>query len=255
MIQNIDIKKLHFRYRINESFVLNDISLEIQNDTIIAILGNNGSGKTTLLLTLLKRLIPTSGTIDFVNIDKKNENEIRIGYLPQIEKIPFGFTVEEYVLLGRFQQVNMFHIPSKNDLKITQEILKELEIEWMQYKKISDLSGGELQKVRIARIMAQEPDIFLLDEPANHLDLQNRRELLSIIQKKMKKNKKIVIFTTHDPNDALAIAKQVLLMNKGIVIQFGETKTIMQKDLLQKTFEIPIQIQKIEGKTVILTEN
>lgn len=226
--------------------------MDIHNDTIVAVLGNNGSGKTTLLLTLLKRLIPTAGTVSFINDDDQDEHPIRIGYLPQIEKIPFGFTVEEYALLGRFPHVGMFHVPNEEDLSVTQRILRELEIEGMQHKKIYDLSGGELQKVRIARTLVQEPDIFLLDEPANHLDLRNRQELLSMI-KKMKKDQKIIIFTTHDPNDALAIAEKVLLMHKGTTIEFGETKSVMQKELLQKTFDIPIQIQQIEEKTIILT--
>ncbi len=252
MISNIFVNEIFYRYRREEDYVLNNVSLDIQNDTIVAVLGNNGSGKTTLLLTLLKRLIPTAGTIDFVNKDDRDEHPIRIGYLPQIEKIPFGFTIEEYVLLGRFPHIGVFHVPTEEDLSITQKVLGELEIEGMQRRKIYDLSGGELQKVRIARTLVQEPDIFLLDEPANHLDLRNRQELLSMI-KKMKKDRKIIIFTTHDPNDALAIAEKVLLMHKGKAIEFGETKAVMQKELLQKTFDIPIQIKQIEEKIIILT--
>ncbi|HAF61340.1 MAG TPA: ABC transporter ATP-binding protein [Anaerolineaceae bacterium] len=251
MIKKLEICDLSYRYAEEDHSALQDITLNVTNDNIVAILGNNGSGKTTLLLLVLKKYIPQRGAIHFLNEKDGTENEIRIGYLPQIEKTPYGFTVSEYVMMGRYPHVGWLNMPDERDREISHSVIHELQIEKLEKKHLGDLSGGELQKVRIARLLAQEPDILLMDEPANHLDLKNRRELLEIIRN-LKDENKIILFTTHDPNDAVEIANQVLLMKDGCVVAYGQTHTVMRQDNLQKTFDIPIKLQKINKKTVII---
>jgi len=251
MIKKLEICDLSYRYPEEDHSALQDITLDVTNDNIVAILGNNGSGKTTLLLLVLKKYLPHAGAIHFLNENNATENEIRIGYLPQIEKTPYGFTVIEYVMMGRYPHVGWLNLPDERDREISQKVIRELQVEKLSKKHLSDLSGGELQKVRIARLLAQEPDILLMDEPANHLDLKNRRELLSIIHNLKDKNK-IILFTTHDPNDAVEIANQVLLMKDGSVVAFGQTNTVMRQDNLQKTFDIPINLQQINKKIVVI---
>lgn len=251
MIDTIQIHDLSFRYADEERLVLQGVDVRISADQIVAVLGNNGSGKTTLLLMLLQRLLPQQGQILFSGENGGDGSPYRIGYLPQIEKVPFGFTIQEYILMGRFPWIERFHMPEKADQDKVHEVMEQLDILPMARKHLQDVSGGELQKVRIARMLAQEPDLFLMDEPANHLDLKNRVELLKII-KMLKDNKKIVIFTTHEPNDAVEIADQVLLMRQGHKIAFGETRRVLNQETLQKTFDIPITIQMVKQKPYIL---
>ena len=251
MINAIKIQNLTFHYANDERLVLRDVDIQVQKDQIVAVLGNNGSGKTTLLLMLLKRQFPQAGDILFIGENGEKETQVRIGYLPQIEKVPFGFTIEEYVLMGRFPLIGRFSMPERRDYDKVRDIMDDLGITPMAHKNLKDVSGGELQKVRIARMLVQEPDLFLMDEPANHLDLKNRVELLKIIQK-LKENKKIVIFTTHDPNDAVEIADQVLLMRKGRKIAFGETRHVLNQQTLQENFDIPVTIHMVKEKPYIL---
>ncbi len=252
MITTIQIRNLSFHYTGEERLVLQGVDARIGGDQIVAVLGNNGSGKTTLLLMLLQRLLPQQGEISFLGEDGVIGTHLRIGYLPQIEKVPFGFTTQEYILMGRFPWIERFHMPEKADQDKVYEVMQELDILHMARKHLKDVSGGELQKVRIARMLAQDPDLFLMDEPANHLDLKNRVELLKII-KKLKEDKKIVIFTTHDPNDAVEIADRVLLMRQGQKIAFGETRRVLNQQTLQETFDIPITIRMVKRKPYILS--
>ena len=252
MIQAIEIKNLSYRYRDDERNVLNEVSLTIKNNSIVSILGNNGSGKTSLLMLLLGKLLPKSGKIEYLHSTTEKEEKAKIGYLPQIEEIPFGFSVEEYVMMGRFPLVGRFHIPDETDREQTRRTLEGLGILELKTKKLQEVSGGELQKVRIARLLIQKPDIFLMDEPANHLDLKNRAELLKII-KKMINDKKIIIFTTHEPHDSLEIADQVLMLKEGETIAFGSTHEVFNESNLEKTFGLAIRLFKVDERTVLIS--
>jgi len=251
MIKKLEICSLTFHYPQEGHSAIQDVSLDIPNDTITAILGNNGSGKTTLLLLVLKKILPQTGRIQVWSDNGNGEQGIHVGYLPQIEKTPYGFTVMEYVMMGRYPYIGWLKMPTEHDREVSHRVINDLQIEKLGKKKLGDLSGGELQKVRIARLLAQEPDILLMDEPANHLDLKNRRELLDIIAG-IKDEKKIILFTTHDPNDAVEIADQVVLMREGKIIASGSTINVIKKDELQRTFDIPINIQHINQKPVVM---
>ncbi len=226
------------------------MDVRISADQIVAVLGNNGSGKTTLLLMLLQRLLPQQGQILFSGENGAMDRPIASDIYPRSKKcrsdLPFRRHID-----GAFPWIERFHMPEKADQDKVHEVMEQLDILPMARKHLQDVSGGELQKVRIARMLAQEPDLFLMDEPANHLDLKNRVELLKII-KKLKDNKKIVIFTTHEPNDAVEIADQVLLMRQGHKIAFGETRRVLNQETLQKTFDISITIQMVKQKPYIL---
>ncbi len=251
MINKLEITNLSYRYPDEDHSALQDVSLDVINDNIVAILGNNGSGKTTLLLLILKKILPQKGMIQYRSDNGNGEKKIHVGYLPQIEKIPYGFTVIEYVMMGRYPYIGWLNMPDENDQEISYRVIRDLHIEKLSKKRLGDLSGGELQKVRIARLLTQEPDVLLMDEPANHLDLKNRRELLDIIAT-LKDEKKIIFFTTHDPNDAIGVANQVLLMKEGKVVAFGQTNTVIQQDNLQKTFDIPIKLQQFNKKMMVI---
>ncbi len=254
MFKKIQIEDLSYRYSADDKNVLEDLQLEIPNDEIISILGNNGSGKTTFLLALLKRILPNTGSVRYQNEQGREEDNIIVGYLPQIEKLPYGYTVHEYVLLGRFPFISLFKAPSKEDEMAAEEALRALNIDGMRGKFLHELSGGELQKVRIARLLTQKADILLMDEPANHLDLKNRRELLQII-KRIKDSTKAIVFTTHDPNDAIEIADRVLILKEGRIVVYDRMEAALKVKHLQEAFEIPFEIQKINSHLYITTKN
>jgi len=253
----ISFKDVWFGYNHRSKDIIKELSIDINNQSITTILGLNGSGKTTLLLLLLGLLTPNKGELVFFGKKRCSQmrEKINIGYVPQYEEIPFGFTVFEYVLLGRFPFVNIFHSPSDKDREVVTQILCELNINDLQNLNLSKISGGELQKVRIARVLAQQPDILLLDEPTTHLDLKSKRSIQEILVNQKKQNKTIV-FTTHDASEAVNVADYVLLMKKGVKAKYAIKDQLLTNEDLSYYLEIPLEIiYKNDRKLIIHKRN
>jgi iron complex transport system ATP-binding protein len=252
-VPDLILRDVGFGYT-EESTVLDSLSLKVEPAKITAILGPNGAGKTTLLNTILGYLKPQRGEVllDDENIASYSKRQLSqiIGLVPQAEHFPFSFTAFEYILLGRTPYMGMFSMPKEKDYKAARDIVELLKITHLRNRPVEELSGGEQQLVLLARALAQEPKILLLDEPTTHLDLGNTAVILNALKDLARENV-TVVFTTHDPQAAVFCADQLVLMKKGNVLSAGSLEETMTSDSLTQLYGVGIQVEKVDTHRVV----
>jgi len=248
MILRID--DVHFSYRAAE--VLRGLTFEVPSGSLVAILGENGSGKTTLLKTINRLLTPTSGTvwIDGTAVGAMSGREIarRFGYMPQREEAAHC-TVFEAVLLGRKGCGG--GRASAEDMEKIEDIVRLVRLEELAMRSAAELSGGELQKVILARALAQEPKVLLLDEPINHLDPVNQIEVMSLLHAITRDLRITSLVVTHNLNHALQFADRFILLKEGVVLAAGGREVITPATI-RDTFRIDVLIEKVAGVPVVV---
>ena len=246
----LKVKGLKFSYPSNN--VLNDVEFMTERGKIAVILGPNGTGKTTLLKCINKILKPCKGAIyiDSEDIEGLKRKDIakKVGYVEQ-QRIGSRSTVFDAVLLGRKPYIK-WDISSE-DIRIAEEALEDLGISHYAFKHLDELSGGELQKVIIARAITQEPDILLMDEPTNHLDLKNQINVLSIVEKIAKEKNISVITTMHDINLALKYGEKFLILKDKKIYRAGG-KEIVEKETIEKVYSVPVDIIEYKNRKVVI---
>jgi iron complex transport system ATP-binding protein len=252
----IALEDVSFSYIAQGPPVLDHISVDIPAGAITALLGPNGSGKSTLLHLLLGLLVPVTGNI-FLLGRRQNEYQRRetsriIGLVPQDEFVVFELSVLEYVLLGRAPYLDLLDLPKSDDRRLAREALITTGIASLEWRSITSLSGGERQLATIARALAQEPKILLLDEPTSHLDLSNARRILSILHS-LKESGKTIVLTTHDPNAAAAVADYVILLRTGQVLASGPTTAALSTTHLSSTYGVQVEVIQVRGRPLVLT--
>ncbi|MEL7649016.1 MAG: ABC transporter ATP-binding protein [Sedimentibacter sp.] len=236
----------------NGADVISDISIDVMEGENLCILGPNGCGKTTLIKTI-SGLIPHMGTIeiDGVNISDMKRTEVaeKIAVMSQISTIYFSYTVYETVLLGRYLHMKgrTFKEPTARDREYADSCLKAVGLYNLKNKQINTLSGGQLQRVYLARTLAQDPQIILLDEPTNHLDLKHQAELVDFLKDWSREKNHTVIGVFHDLNLAMKMADNVLLMDKGKIAAYGKTKDVISSRLLSDVYEMDVAGYMIES--------
>ena len=249
---------LSFRYNGSGRSVLRNLSLDVSAGAITAILGPNGSGKTTLLRLLLGVLRPQQGTIRVAGRPQEDytrrELSQLVGLVPQDEHIPFDFSILEYVLLGRAPYLHPLATPGEADTRLALEAICAAGLEGMQERALPNLSGGERQLVVLARALAQQPRILLMDEPTAHLDLGNQGRLLDLIRD-LAATGTTVVLTTHDANLASALADYVVLMLEGRILEAGAADSILTAKKLSATFGVTVQVCAVDGRRVVLLPN
>ncbi|MFN2244050.1 MAG: ABC transporter ATP-binding protein [Anaerolineae bacterium] len=251
----LSVSGLSFSYDGPAQAVLHDLSLEIPAGAVTAILGPNGSGKTTLLRLLLGVLRPATGAIELAGRPQqgysRRERSQLMGLVPQDEHIPFDFSVLEYVLLGRAPYLSPLQMPGEADRRVALAALEMVGLDRLQDRNLPSLSGGERQLATLARALAQQPQVLLLDEPAAHLDLSNQGRLLALLRKLAAQGKSLVL-TTHDPNLAASVASFVVLMREGRVLTSGLPEATLTAENLSATYDTPVQVLRVDGRRVIL---
>lgn len=251
----ISLADISFRYPGQAEPVFDGLSLDIPPGAIAAILGPNGSGKTTLLHLILGFLEPGSGVILLAQRrrDTYSRRDIGklIGLVSQDEYIPFNFTVLEYVLLGRAPHLQLLQTPKAQDMQVACSAIEDVGMRAFEGRSIQSLSGGERQLVMIARALAQQPRILLLDEPTSHLDLANKSRVLALLQQ-LAKQGVTVIFTTHEPELAASIAEYVVLMRAGKALAAGTASTVLTSAQLSATYGVSVEVAELAGRRVIL---
>lgn len=248
------LQYIDYSYGHKDDFEIRNLTLSIPEKTISAVIGKNGSGKTTLLLLMLGYLKPANGQIGFctngkyIPVEKANG---RIAYLPQNEEIPKEFSVNNFLLMGRLPFIGSFSQPTKKDYSIVEDVKVKLEIEHLGKKKLCEISGGELQRVRIGRAIAQEAHIILFDEPITHLDIDTKHKIISIM-KELKQLGKTIVFTTHDPLEAIQVADNSILITKDQKVLYGPTDKILNNENLSWCLGIPLQFGVVSGQKVLI---
>ena len=221
----IEVNNLSFSYDYNNKKILKNISFKLFENERLCIIGPNGSGKTTLLKCLCN-ILDFQGSV-FIN--NKNIKDIEVyksvSFLSQSSEIYFDYNVFDTVMLGRYANFKdkLLSIPSKEDKEFVFECLEKLNIINLKDKLINRLSGGELQKVFLARAFAQNPKIILMDEPTNHLDLNSQIELIYNLKEWVNKDFRCIIAVMHDINNALNFADKILVLKDGNSKFFGYT--------------------------------
>jgi len=251
----LSFHQVRFGYNRRSSPVLNGLDLSLKEGCITAILGPNGAGKTTLLYLALGWLKPWAGVINLSGkpIESYSRRALgkQIALIPQSEHIPFEYTVLEYVLLGRAPYLPSQGMPSQADEMIAYDALEKVGITDLFDHSMLAISGGERQLVLTARALAQEPRLLLLDEPTSHLDLSNKYRLVQIL-KGLQEHGTTILMTTHEPDLALAVSDEAVLMEKGRVLISGQTAEVATGENLSRIYRVPVKIIPVEGKKQVV---
>jgi len=251
----LSIKNIYFRHREKGEDILKGISFNSEKGSITTILGPNGSGKTTLFKCISGLWKYYKGEIYF---DKKAIDKLSFrkrakifSIVPQEHEPPFPYSVLDVVLMGRASYVGVFSSPGKRDYEIAQNALKIVGIEHLSDKPYTKISGGERQLTLIARALAQDTPVMLLDEPTSHLDFKNQINVLKKIKEIAKNRGLVVVMTLHDPNLAVIFSDKVVVINSGIKIAEGKPDEIITEDLIRKVYELEVRKSNINGQSLI----
>ncbi len=250
----LGFENIYFRYSEKDPFVLRDFSLTIEYASITAILGLNGVGKTSLLNLALGWTKPSSGLIRLDNrlLGDYSSRMLgrKLGLVPQKEHVAFEYTVLEYVLLGRAPYLNPLSMPREEDYQVAENQIKRVGLVDKINHQVNLLSGGELQLVLIARSLAQQPELLLLDEPSSHLDLANKAKLVSLIRE-LSEQGVTILMTTHEPEIAIRLSTKLVLMKDGQVYSSGTVSEELTNEKLSAIYGIPIEIRKANSHQIV----
>ncbi|MEA4906800.1 MAG: ABC transporter ATP-binding protein [Anaerolineaceae bacterium] len=235
--------------------MLQDFDLPVGQGTVTAILGPNGAGKTTLLHLALGWLKPQRGRILLEQRPLGDYARRELGQwmalVPQSEHVPFEYSLLEFTLLGRAPHLAPLAMPTAEDERIALDALRQVGMDGLRWRSMPYLSGGERQLVLVARALAQQPRLLLLDEPTSHLDLGNKRGLIRLLHDLAERGV-TVVFTTHEPEIAAALATHLVLMRDGQVLRTGPLEEVFTSPGLSELYRVPIRVTEVEGRRVAL---
>ena len=239
----------------DEREILREVTLAVPAGGINAILGPNGVGKTTLLSLILGWLTPRRGRIalfgeSIVALGRRGMGRT-VSLLPQDEHIAFEYRLIDYVLLARAPYLSPLETPRAADRDIAYEALERVGMVERALVPITEVSGGEKQLVMLARCLAQQPRLLLMDEPTAHLDLFNKRRLVDLLHS-LRDDGVTTIFSTHDPEFASICADRLILLHDGGCPAHGPTSEVMREDLLRLLFDVPLTIAHVAGRPVVM---
>lgn len=227
-----------------------DVSFSLAAGEVMCVLGPNGGGKTTLFRTVLGLLASHRGKILLEEnpIETLSRTEIArlIGYVPQGHSGYFAYTVREFVLMGRTAHLGIFSSPSKKDDDVAGRALASLGMAHLAERPITEVSGGERQLALVARALAQEPSLLLLDEPTASLDFGNQVRVLQRIAA-LAQTGIAILFSSHDPDHAFLCAQRALLLAEGRALEIGAPRDVIRPDTLQRLYGVTVQVLPLAG--------
>ena len=238
----MNIKTENVNVVLEDNNILKDINIEVDNKEVVGIIGPNGSGKSTLLKCIYRVLKPSNGIVKFDYADIKNisvkESSKKLAVLSQHNNYNFDFTVKEIVLMGRSPHKKFMERDNKEDYDIVNDALKKVDMMNFKDRNFQSLSGGEQQRVILARALAQQPKCLILDEPTNHLDIKYQLQLMRIV-----KSLNIeVIAAIHDLNIATMYCDKIYVLKDGKIVQDGTPKEILTPQLIKNVYEVDAKL-------------
>ena len=254
----LQVSDLYFSHGQRETDVLRGVSLLAGEGEITTVLGPNGCGKTTLFKCIGGVWKPRQGEVKIEGLDILLQSHAQrarlIATVPQEHEAAFPYSVFEVVLMGRASRVGAFATPSRQDRRRADEALEEAGIESLRDKACTRLSGGEKQLVLIARALAQDAPIMLLDEPVSHLDFRHQLLILRKIRRLAGEKRLIVLMTLHDPNLAIQFSDRVVLMASGGVASAGSPETVITEESLKQVYGIDVRVITWNGFRIVHPE-
>jgi len=251
----LSFQSLSFGYESGRPPLLQGLDLSIESGSTAAILGPNGAGKTTLLYLALGWLKPWGGEVLIsgkpLSAYSRREIGQHMALIPQFEQVTFEYTVLEYVLMGRSPYLSPLEMPGDADYSAAFQALERIGMAAFHRHPMTELSGGERQLILVARALAQQSGLLLLDEPTSHLDLGNKSRLLRILRE-LHEQGVTILMTTHEPEIAEAAATQIILMQKGSVFTSGPAQDVLTPENLSRVYGIPIRVVQVDGRHQVL---
>jgi iron complex transport system ATP-binding protein len=248
----LKVKDVEFSY--GSVHVLKDVSIELAASEMLGVVGPNGAGKSTLLRCIDRILSPQKGCIllDERDIKKMSRMELakKIGYIPQSASQVFPATVFDTVLMGR--RPHLGWRSSEEDTEMVLETLQMLNIEDLAMRDINELSGGQQQKVFIARALTQEPDVLLLDEPTSNLDIRHQLEVMDIIKNIVREKQISAIMAIHDLNLAARYTDRIIMMNGGTIFAAGEPFSVLTTENIKQAYGVEVEVNDHGGRPYIV---
>lgn len=229
-----------------ERRVLEEITFNVGRGEVVALIGPNGAGKTTLMRTLSGVLKPSAGRILLAGEDAAQltpaQRAAKIAVVPQARELPEDFTVWQTVLLGRTPYLGWLGRVSAEDRRRAAQAMERSRLSGYEGRKVGELSGGEQQRVLLARALAQETPILLLDEPTSNLDLQHQSVLLNLVREQAHHGGQAALMAVHDLNLAALYADRVILLADGRLQACGTPEQVLTPDLLQAVYHVPVRV-------------
>jgi len=238
--------------------VLNDVSFTVETGEIVGIIGPNGSGKTTLLKILSRTLQPQSGSVHILGEDLREIHPCamarQVAVVPQSSSIAFPFRVSEIVLMGRNPYQGRLPFETRSDRRITADAMRATDTIDLADRRITELSGGEMQRVIIARALAQQPRILLLDEPTAHLDLHHQIAVYEILSQLNAEQNMTIVAVSHDLNLAAIHCRRLVLLSNGQIVAGGTPGEVVTEKNLDRVYgvDVPVTRSDITGSPMVL---
>ena len=242
----IQVRDVEFSY--GKQKVLKGISFCMEKGEFVCVLGANGCGKTTLLKSILAFLTPQHGQVllygkDIHQMDER-ERARKIAYIPQYHTPPFPFTVRDVVLMGRTPHLSRICRPTEKDCRIADESMERLGIAHYANKSYTALSGGQRQMVVIARALAQQPDLLIMDEPTASLDFGNQYLVLAQV-KKLAREGMGGLMVTHNPDHAFYCADRIIAMEDGKILSMGDAGKVINEAVMKAVYHMPVKVRSV----------
>ncbi len=245
----VSVQNIEFTYPSGRRKILDGCSLSLKEGDLVSILGPNGAGKSTLLNCACGLLPPQTGKVllngeNIKGMDPKQIAKV-IGYVQQNQKSVFGYTVFNYVLMGRASNIGLFQRPSKDDEEMVREILGSMGIGHLADTLITEISGGERQQAAIARAVVQQPQAVFFDEPTAHLDYGNQVNTLKLIAALRDKGFAIIM-TTHNPDHCMMLGGNVAILDRQGFLETGTVKDILTEERLQRVYNTELRLSYVK---------
>jgi iron complex transport system ATP-binding protein len=252
----LGVNQLNFSY--GKKQILRDVSFALHPNEIIGVVGPNGAGKSTLIKLLTKVLTASSGEIMLNSqaVEKMGRLELarQLAVVPQSGELPADYRVYDLVMMGRTPHLGFLARESKRDHDLVQSVMQRTDTWQFRDRFANDLSGGEKQRVVLARALVQEPSYLLLDEPTNHLDLKYQIEVLSLVRQEVQRGLGALV-VLHDLNLAARLCDKLLVMQQGCVVAEGKPSEVLTESLLSSVYGTNVSVLQQVGSSPIIIPN